>query len=673
MAAAEPNPPASRIEAEVHRARALLKQRQFAQALAAAEALLAEVPENRDVLYLLAVSQRYLGRVADALRTLVQFEKLHPDYGRLFQERGHCYRTVGETAAAIEAFQRAVALNAALPASWKALQDLCRSAGRRAEADNAALQVARLASLPTPVVTASGMMVEGDLHGAERVTRHFLQTHGDHIEAMRLLAQIGVKLDVLDDAEFLLESVLVFAPDYHAARYDYAVVLSQRHKHARALEEAQKLCRIEPENRAFRIVYANACVGLGNHDEAVRMFRELVAEDPQKADLHLSIAHALKTLGRQQEAIESYQAAAAVLPSFGDAYWSLANLKTYRFTDDEIARMRTQEAANATALVDRYHLCFALGKALEDRAEYEESFGYYERGNAFKKSESRYTASSLERSLRLQAFVCTREFFAARQGVGCDRPDPIFIVGLPRAGSTLLEQILASHSQVDGTMELADIPQLVQRLAGRERNDAKPRYPAVLTELGAEQLKRFGEKFIADTQVYRKGKPFFIDKMPNNFRHIGLIHLILPNAKIIDVRRDAMACCFSNFKQLFASGQEFTYSLEDIGRYYHSYIELMEHWDAVLPGKILRVHHEDVVEDLDGNVRRILAFCGLEFEPACIEFYKTERAVRTASSEQVRQPIFREGLDQWRNFEPYLGALKAALGPLASRPAEASQ
>lgn len=376
MVAAAPNPPESRIEAEVQRARALLKQRQFAQALAAAEAMLAEVPENRDVLYLVAVNQRCLGRVADALRTLVWFEGLHPDYGRLFQERGHCYRVVGETAAAIEAYQRAVALNAALPASWKALQDLCRSAGRNAEAESAALQVAQLAKLPPPVVTASSMMAEGDVYGAERVVRHFLQMHGDHIEAMRLLAQIGMKLDVLDDAEFLLESLLVFAPDYHAARYDYAVVLSQRHKHARALEEAQKLRRIEPQNRAFRIVYANACVGLGDHDEAVRMFRELVAEDPQKADLHLSIAHALKTLGRQQEAIESYQAAAAALPSFGDAYWSLANLKTYRFTDEEIARMRTQEAANGTALVDRYHLCFALGKALEDRAEYEVSFAY---------------------------------------------------------------------------------------------------------------------------------------------------------------------------------------------------------------------------------------------------------------------------------------------------------
>ncbi len=661
MAAAEQNPLASRIEAAVQGARALLKERQFAETLAAAQTLLAEVPENRDVLYLVAVSQRGLGRIADALRTLVRFEELHPDYGRLFQERGRCYRAVGETAAAIEAYQRAVTLNAALPASWKALQDLCRSAGRGAEAESAAREVAQLAKLPPPVVSASSMLAEGDVYGAERVVRQFLQTHGDHIEAMRLLAQIGMKLDVLDDAEFLLESVLVFAPDYHGARYDYAVVLSQRHKHARALEEAQKLRRIEPENRAFRIVYANACVGLGDHDEALRVFRELLGEDAQRADLQLSIAHALKTLGRQPEAIESYRSAAAVRPSFGDAYWSLANLKTYSFTDDEIAHMRTQERADATALVDRYHLCFALGKALEDRACYEESFRYYESGNACKRNESRYSASSMDRSLRLQASVCTREFFAARKGFGCDRPDPIFIVGLPRAGSTLLEQILASHSLVEGTMELADIPRLVQRLNGREQQDSKPRYPAVLPELSAERIKQFGEKFIVDTQVYRKGKRFFIDKMPNNFRHIGLIHLILPNAKIIDARREPMACCFSNFKQLFASGQEFTYSLEDIGRYYRSYVQLMQHWDTVLPGKILRVEHEDVVENLEGSVRRILEFCGLPFESQCLEFHKTERSVRTASSEQVRQPIFKEGLDQWRHFEPWLDPLRQAL------------
>jgi len=669
MSTAVLDPPPSPIESEVRRIRKLLEDGEFAQALLAATTLLTEVPENRDALYMTAVSQRYLRRIPDALVTLARFETLHPGYGRLFQERGHCYRTLGDVSAAIAAYQRAVQLNSALPASWRALQILHWALGQGPDSQAAAQQVAALAKLPPEVVTASSMLAEGDTFAAERLIRQFLLTRPDHIEGMRLLAQIGMKLDVLDDAEFLLESVLAFAPDHHLARYEYAVVLSKRHKHALALEEADRLIALEPANRAYRTIRATACTGLGDHDSALRIYRELSAEAPQTADLHLSAAHALKTLGQQQEAIASYRTAAAVKPNYGDAYWSLANLKTYRFTDEELARMRAEEAADATPLVDRYHLCFALGKGLEDRAEYAASFEYYERGNALKKGECRYKPGMIERNARLQAAVCTRQFFDSRQGVGCPRPDPIFIVGLPRAGSTLLEQILASHSKVEGTMELADIPRLVHHLQGRQQDDSNPRYPAVLAELTAEQLTRLGEKYIADTQVYRTGtgRPFFIDKMPNNFRHIGLIHLILPNARIIDARREPMACCFSNFKQLFASGQEFTYSLEDIGRYYRAYVELMAHWDAVLPGTVLRVQHEELIEDLEHHVRRILDFVGLDFEPACLEFYKTERSIRTASSEQVRRPIYKEGIEQWRNFEPWLEPLKAALGELAAR------
>ena len=636
-----------------------------------AQQLLTQVPQNRDVLYIVAVSLRYLQRIPDALAALVRFEAIHPDYGRLFQERGHCYRALGEARAATAAYRRAVQLNPALPASWKALQALYQASGQLQDAQTAADQVRALASSPPQLVTASSMLAEGELVPAEQLVRQFLLAHPDHVEGMRLLAQIGVKLDVLDDAEFILESALTFAPQDHAARYEYALVLSQRHKHVRALEEAQMLLRIDPNNRAYRTIYAAARVGLGDHEAALQIFRELAAETPQAADLHLSVAHALKTLGRQQEAIESYRTAAAARPDYGDAYWSLANLKTYRFTGEEIARMRAAEAAADTQLADRYHLCFALGKALEDQEQYAESFPYYERGNALKKTEVRSRVDPIERNARLQMSVCTREFFAARQEFGCPRPDPIFIVGLPRAGSTLLEQILASHSQVEGTMELADIARLVQHLQGRERHDTQCRYPAVLSELSAAQCARFGEKYLSDTEVYRTSppaatrRPFFVDKMPNNFRHIGLIHLMLPNAKIIDARREPMACCFSNFKQLFAAGQEFTYSLEDIGRYYRSYVELMAHWDEVLPGRVLRVQHEDVVADLEGSVRRLLAFCGLEFEPRCIEFHKTRRSVRTASSEQVRKPIYRDGLDQWRHFEPWLGPLREALAGIS--------
>ena len=614
-----------------------------------------------------AVSQRYLNRIDDALATLVSLERLHPRFSRLYQERGHCYVALRDAPHAITAYQTAVNLNPALPASWAKLEVLYRMVGQPENSAMAASHGQALKSLAPEVISATALFADGELGLAESTIRPYLLRRGDDIEAMRLLARIGIEREVFDDAELLLEAVLELAPDYRAARYDYARVLLERHKHQRARDELAKLVALEPENRQFATLYATACVGLGDHDKALNLYRKLLAGAPRASELHLSIAHSLKTLGRRDESIASYHAAIATRPSYGDAYWSLANLKTYRFSDDEIARMRSEEANPDTPWVDRYQLCFALGKALEDRSEFAESFRYYEQGNTLKRSKSRYRPESIELNTRLQKETCTREFFAARQGVGATGRDPIFILGLPRSGSTLLEQILASHSQVEGTQELADIPRIALEFQGRLADPDRPRYPAVLAELEPGEFTRLGEKYLTDTRVYRTDRAYFIDKMPNNFRHIGLIHLILPNARIIDARREPMACCFSNLKQLFATGQEFTYSVEDIARYYRTYLELMAHWDDVLPGRVLRVQHEDVVDDLEGNVRRILDFCGLEFEPACVEIYRTERSIRTASSEQVRQPIFREGLDQWKNYEPWLGPLKDALGDALER------
>jgi tetratricopeptide (TPR) repeat protein len=661
MQAVSIDPSPSRFESEVRNVRAMLERNEFATALEAALQLEREAAQNRDVLYLIAVAQRYLQRIPEALATLSRLEEYHPDYPRLYQERGHCHVALRSAAPAIAAFEQAVNMSPALPASWRALESLYRITGRTAEARKAAAEVENLARLPPEIVTAFSMFADNEIYDAEQLLRRYLLTHGNHVEGMRLLAQIGVKMDVYDDAEFLLQSALALAPDYDALRYDYVLVLLRRHKHVMAREEIEKLLKKDPHNREYRTTHATICTGFGDYEKAVPMYREILREAPDRPEVHLSIAHALKTMGRTPDAIEAYRAAAAGRPRFGDAYWSLANLKTYRFTDAEIAQMRADEAAPRIALEDRYHLCFALGKALEDRGDYGGSFRYYERGNALKKSESRYRPEPLERNARLQAEICTREFFDARRGMGSPNPSPIFIVGLPRSGSTLLEQILASHTQVEGTMELADIPRMVQELQGRETKDSLPRYPGILGELKPEELTRLGDKYLADTRVYRTGKRFFIDKMPNNFRHIGLIHLMLPNAKIIDARRDPLACCFSNYKQLFASGQQFTYSVEDITRYYKMYVDLMAHWDRALPGKVLRIQHEDVVENLEANVRRILEFCNLDFEPGCVEFHKTERRVHTASSEQVRQPINRDGVDQWRNFDPWLGPLKAAL------------
>jgi tetratricopeptide (TPR) repeat protein len=659
--------PASPTELEVARLRRQQKAGRHDDVVADAKARLADLPQNRDLWLILAISLRYLLRLDEALEALERLEALHPRFSRLFEERGLCHVARKDAPRAIAALLRAVNINPALPTSWRMLQGLYRLTGDAENAATAAAHVATLAALPAEVVTATSLFSDGDLAPAEQIVRAYLLRHGDHAEAMRLLARIGIAHDVLDDAEVLLEAVLAQAPDYQAARYDYADTLVKRHKYALARQEIDRLLAIQSDHPDYLMLAATAAVGLGENERAIGLYEEMLAAAPGSADVHLWIAHALKTVGRLPDAIEAYRAAAAARPDFGDAYWSLANLKTYRFSDAEMARMRAEEASPTTGLVDRYHLNFALGKALEDRGETAESWRHYERGNALKRSESQYRPEIIETNTRQQIEVCTLEFFARRAGWGDPRPDPIFILGLPRSGSTLLEQILASHSQVEGTQELADVQRIVLGLQGRDANLYDPRYPRVLAELGEADIRRLGETYLADTQVYRTGKPQFIDKMPNNFRHIGLIHLMLPNARIIDARRDPMSCCFSNLKQLFAQGQEFTYSVEDIARYYRTYLELMAHWDAVLPGRVLRVQHEDVVADLEGSVRRMLDYCGLPFEPACVEFHKTERSVRTPSSEQVRQPIFRDGLEQWKQYEAWLGPLRLALGDALER------
>jgi tetratricopeptide (TPR) repeat protein len=529
----------------------------------------------------------------------------------------------------------------------------------------AAEQLSALKHLPSEIVRAGSLFSDGDFSAAENILRSYLRSD-NHVEALRLLGRIQHQCGVLDEAERLIEAVLKLASDYRAARLDYVRILIDRQKYPQAHDGIEALLKLEPENRDYLSLFATACAGLGQHEQAILLYRRLLMRSASP-DLHVTLGHSLKSLGQQNEAIESYKTALAMRPNFGDAHWSLANLKTYRFSHEEIAFMRAAEAEPATGLVDRYHLCFALGKAYEDGTDYAESWQFYERGNRLKRAEIHYDPEIIETNTREQIEVCTAAFFAARAGFGVPDADPIFIVGLPRSGSTLVEQILASHSQVEGTQELYDIPRIALELQGTARDSDDSRYPGVLVKLAAEDFRRLGERYLADTHPYRTDKRFFIDKMPNNFRHVGLIHLMLPNAKIIDVRREPLACCFSNLKQLFASGQEFTYSMEDIARYYRTYLDLMRHWDAVLPGRVLRVCYEDLVEDLEAHVRRILEFCRLEFEPACVEFYKTERGVRTPSSEQVRRPIFREGLDQWRNYERWLDPLKDTLADALTR------
>ena len=663
------------VEAEVARLKTLQRQGHHEEALDRATAWLAIYPENRDLLLIAASGLRHLRRVDEALAMLDRLERTQPGFSRLHEERGLCYVQRKDAPNAIEALLYAVHINPALPAAWSMLEGLYRLTGNAGDAGLAADHVATLKALPPEVVTATSLFSDGDLKSAEDIVRAFLLKTGNHPEAMRLLARIGLACDVLDDAETLLEAVLALEPGYRAARYNYAETLIKRQKYVRATMEIDTLLAADPKNSDYRTLAATAAVGLGHNEQAIAIYEDMLADNAGSEsfgghltwDVPLWLGHALKTVGRVPEAISSYRGAAQARPNFGDAYWSLANLKMYRFSDAEMDVMHREEAAATTHLVDRYHLCFALGKAYEDRGDFATSWIFYERGNSLKKSESRYRAETIEANTALQIATCTNAVFAARRGWGAPDADPIFILGLPRSGSTLIEQILASHSRVEGTHELSDIQRLALELQGPDNDDDHPRYPAILADLDAAKVRALGQRYLDDTRVYRTGKPHFIDKMPNNFRHIGLIHLMLPNAKIIDARREPMACCFSNLKQLFAQGQEFTYSPEDIARYYRTYVELMDHWNTVLPGRVLRVQHEDVVDDLEGSVRKILDYCGLDFEAGCVDFHKTRRSVRTPSSEQVRQPIFRDSLDQWTNYDPWLEPLKTALGDVRTR------
>jgi len=667
MAQADSALPAGEAAERVSQAKQLLQAGKLKESLALAKAELGDNPDNTEALYIQAVTLRYLGQHRQALDTLDRLKTQQPAHARAYQEEGHNLKQMGEFRRAAAAFQRAVDLNHALPASWRELAALHKRLNDQPASDMAQAEYTRLSRLPAELVSVTSLIYEGKLFRAEKLCRAFLRKNPHHIEAMRLLAMLGMKLFVYDDAEFLLESCVEFAPDYWLARYDYVNVLHKRQKFEQALEQAAILLDAYPDNHAFQLAFANENVAVGNFDTALEIYDRVIDRHPRFAQPYLSRGHALKTVGRLEDAIESYRSAYRIKPDFGDAFWSLANLKTYRFPDDEIARMLHELEEPATSNVDRFHLCFALGAAYEARRDYARSFKFYERGNLLKKRDVRYDPENLEAALKRQAEFCTTELFASKAGMGGQYDDPIFIVGLPRAGSTLLEQILASHSQIDGTMELPNIIALAHRLNGRRFVSEEARYPGILAELSAEQLQGFAKAFIDDTRFHRKGAPYFIDKMPNNFQHIGLIHLILPNARIIDARRHPMACCFSGFKQLFADGQEFTYGQEEIARYYKGYVELMEHWDRVLPGKVLRVHYEHVVADLEGQLRRILDFLGLPFEEACLNYYQTDRSIRTPSSEQVRQPIYRSGLEQWRHYEPYLDVLKRELADEISR------
>ena len=610
--------------------------------------------QQSEVFYLKAVTCRFSKQYDDAFKVINTLLSLRPDYGRGFQELAYCHEAVGDKRNAADAFFKATHFNPALISSWKKLLIIYQNHNDIPAEQMASAQIAHLQSLPPPILGAYDLMYEKQFAAAEQVCRQFLTKHKHHPEAMMLLAEIGMQLKVYSDAEFLLESCVELYPENERAALAYQNVLSKLGKFPDAVNVARQRLLKSPDSFAIKTSLAHALVGVGNLDEALEIYYGVLEQTPDRPKVWVALGHALKAKGDTSDAVNAYEKAVSFAHDYGDAYWSLANTKTYKFSDKMLQQMTEQVSSRAIKLDDKIHICFALGKGYEDNAQFEKAFKYYQQGNALKHSTLQFDIERTEQALDAQQNAFSQSDFDKAQG--CQAPDPIFIVGLPRAGSTLLEQILASHSHVDGTMELHDVLGIASSLS----HQSTP-YPLNVASLNNDTLVKLGEQYIQQTRAYRQGAPFFIDKMPNNFIHIGLIKKILPNAKIIDARRNPMDCCFSGYKQLFGEGQEFSYSLSDIGRYYNAYEKLMAHWHKVLPDDILTVQHEDVLDDLEGQVKRILAFCGLEFEEACLAFHKTKRVIKTPSSEQVRQPIYKTGMGQWKPFESNLSELKRVL------------
>jgi tetratricopeptide (TPR) repeat protein len=621
-----------------------------------AEAILRVTPKDPRAQLVLASALRRQGKAAAARALLDPLAKAFPRALLTQYELGLVLADLGETAASIAALRHVVSLNRDFADAWRALGEGLFSLGD-ARGAQAAFAEHERASVTDPALReAADALFQNRLADAERLLRAHLAARPTDAAALRLLADTVAAQGRDSDAERLLELCLQIDAAYDGARFTYAEVLFRRQKGAQALAQVERLLAARPDDPAHRNLHA-ACLALvGDYGRAMEVYEGLLAQFPAHPNIWLNYGHALRTTGRQDDTVAAYRRGIALSPALGEAYWSLANLKTVLFSTEERSAMAAQLARPDISDEDRLHLHYALGKALEDVGDWEASFGHYAHGAALRRAQFPHDAEETSARTRRSRALFTPAFFAARADGGSPSSAPIFVVGLPRSGSTLIEQILASHSAVEGTQELPDIP--------TTSADLGLAYPEVLADLDPRALAVLGRAYLDAAAVHRRrGRPFFIDKMPNNFQHIGLIRLILPNAKIIDARRHPMAACFSAYKQHFAQGQAFSYDLTDLGRYYRDYADLMAHYDAVLPGRAHRVIYEDLVEDLETQVRSLLDHCGLPFEPACLNFHKTDRAIRTVSSEQVRRPIYRAALDHWRHFEPWLEPLKAALGP----------
>ncbi len=597
-----------------------------------------------------------------AEQQVLEILKVHPDLPEALSLKGRAEARQGQTDQAITTLKQAVRTGAEQALAWRSLAELLASTGDRAGADHAQAQAIRTSVNEPRLRQAANALCANDLPVAERILKPYLKQHPTDVAAIRMLAELAGRIGRNRDSEALLRRAVELAPGFTPARFNLATVLYRQAKTPEALAQLDVLMEDDPDNPAYRNLLAASLTRTGNVEEALPHFRKALDANPGLTKVWLSYGHALKTAGKQQDSVDAYRRCIAQQPGYGEAWWSLANLKTIRFDADDVASMRKALELPRISDEDRLHLHFSLGKALEDAKEFELAFRHYEEGNRLRLKLVPFNPERITSRVDRMIAQFNGDFLKRREGQGCPAPDPIFVLGMPRSGSTLVEQILASHPLVEGTQELGDIQLLSAQVGGRDEL-----YPENLAKLSPGELAQLGADYLQRTRIQRHtDRPFFIDKMPNNWMHAGFIRLILPNAKIIDTRRHPMACCFSNYKQHFARGQAFAYDQQHMGRYYADYVRLMDHFDQVAPGMVYRVWHEALVEDPEHQIRSLLDFAGLPFDPACLRFHENDRAVRTASSEQVRRPINRDGIDKWRNFEPFLGPMRDALGPVFS-------
>lgn len=631
-------------------------------AIEQAQSILEAAPRHPGATLVLGAAHRSLGDGTAAIGILEPLAAAHPGWASAHYELGLAYGVAGRGRDAAAALRRALAVNPQMMDAWRELAFRLEADGDTGGAAAAYARMLEAAAGDPRLAVAAEALSDGRLADAEPLLIEHLNRCPNDVAAMCMLADVPARLGRYAEAERLLVHCLDLAPAFGTARHNLAQVLRLQHRFAEALRELRRLDQATVGSDARRLE-AELMDWLGDVPRSVESYRELLAEFPEDPDLWLSFGHVNRRAVQPAESIAAYRRALALAPSRGELYWSLANLKTFRFERDDVDRMGALLSRDDLSVEDRFHLHFALGKALEDAADYPQSFAHYAEGNRLRRSLIAHDAEAISEKVRRTKHLFTREFIESRGDCGLPAEDPIFILGMPRAGSTLVEQILSSHPSVEGTMELPDIGSIARDLGRRTDSSGVAAYPRILATIDREELRTLGQRYLDDTRAQRRtDAPYFIDKMTSNWMHVGLIRLILPNAKIIDARRHPMSCCFSVFKQHFGWGNLFAYDLAELGRYYRDYVDLMAHFDSVMPGRVHRVQYERLVDDTEVEVRRLLEYCGLPFDEACLRFYENRRAVRTVSSEQVRQPIYRDALEQWTHYEPWLGPLKRALG-----------